>query len=160
MQVIRPVSDAEYAAWVEETIPAYAKDKVASGAWTTEESLEKSRAELESLLPDGRATKDNFLNAVISEDGTYVGMLWYAVKERASSRIAYVYNVEIHPDHRRMGHAKRAFQALEQEAHRLGLSGIALHVFGHNASALALYTKLGYVPTNISMFKAIVGTGA
>ena len=38
---------------------------------------------------------------------------------------------------------------------RLGLQGIALHVFGHNTGAQALYGKLGYVPTNINMFKAV-----
>ncbi|MFO1298108.1 MAG: hypothetical protein U1F25_17690 [Rubrivivax sp.] len=36
-----------------------------------------------------------------------------------------------------------------------GLSGIALHVFGHNHEAQALYRKLGYVATNIHMFKAV-----
>ena len=155
MPAIRPISDAEYAAWVEETVPAYAKDKVASGAWTAEESLAKSRAELAQLLPEGRHTKDNFLYSVIAEDGGRVGMLWFAVKERANSRIAYVFNIEIDREHQRQGHAQRALQALEQQVQALGLAGIALHVFGHNTSAQALYAKLGYRPTNINMFKAI-----
>lgn len=45
--------------------------------------------------------------------------------------------------------------ALEGEVRALGLSGVGLHVFGHNAGALALYRKLGYQPTSIQMFKAI-----
>jgi predicted GNAT family acetyltransferase len=31
----------------------------------------------------------------------------------------------------------------------------ALHVFGHNTTAQALYAKLGYSPTNINLFKAL-----
>jgi ribosomal protein S18 acetylase RimI-like enzyme len=159
MSVIRAISDAEYASWAQETIPAYAKDKVESGAWSEAESLEKSRAELEALLPEGKDTKDNFLFSILAEDGVPVGMLWFSVKERAGDRIAYVYNIEVAAMHRRKGHAQRALQALELETKRLGLAGIALHVFGHNTTAQALYAKLGYVPTNISMFKA-VRTGA
>ena len=160
MPVLRPISDAEFAAWTAHTIPAYAKDKVASGAWLEAEALEKSRAALEALLPAGKETKDNFLYSVVSEYGERVGMLWFAVKERAGSRIAYIYNIEVHPEHQRKGHAQRALQALEQEVLRLGLAGIALHVFGHNTSAQALYSKQGYVATNINMFKAVPKAGA
>ena len=159
MPVLRPISDAEYVAWLNETIPAYAKDKVESGAWAAAESLERSKAELESLLPSGKDTKDNFLYSVLAEDGERVGMLWFSVKEQANARIAYVYNIEIDAEHRRRGHAQRALRALEGEARRLGFAGIALHVFGHNTTAQALYAKLGYLPTNINMYKA-VGTGA
>jgi hypothetical protein len=42
---------------------------------------------------------------------------------------------------------------LEGTVCSLGLSGIALHVFGHNAGALAPYTKLGFHTTDINMFK-------
>jgi RimJ/RimL family protein N-acetyltransferase len=41
----------------------------------------------------------------------------------------------------------------------LGLSGIALHVFGHNHGAQALYAKLGFVATNINLFKSLVHQG-
>lgn len=155
MPVLHPLTDAEYARWVNETIPAYAGEKVASDAWTAEESLARSRAELESLLPDGLSTPDHVLCSVLDEYGTRVGMLWYAIKDRANDRIAYVYNIEVDPKHRRKGHARRAMEALEQEVRRQGLAGIALHVFGHNVSAQALYATLGYVPTNISLFKRI-----
>ena len=82
-------------------------------------------------------------------------MLWFAVKSQFESRIAYVFDVEIHPERRREGHAYRAFLALEAEVRNLGMSGIALHVFGHNTGAQALYAKLGFRPTNISLFKPV-----
>jgi ribosomal protein S18 acetylase RimI-like enzyme len=41
------------------------------------------------------------------------------------------------------------------EARRLELSGIGLHVFGHNAGARLLYERLGYETTNLNMFKTL-----
>lgn len=76
-------------------------------------------------------------------------------KERARKRIAYVYDVFIKAAYWRMGYATRAFSALEQEACSRGVSGVALHVFGHNSPAQCLDAKLGYRPTNISMFKTL-----
>ena len=73
-------------------------------------------------------------------------MLWFAVQERAGQKIAYVYDVMIHPDHQRKGLGTQAFHALEDRARALGLSGIALHVFGHNEEAHDLYLRLGFRP--------------
>lgn len=87
-----------------------------------------------------------------------VGVLWIAAKERAGQRIAYVYNVGIEPNHRRKGHASRAFVALEDQVRALGLSGIAPHVFGHNAAAQALYAKLGDRQTNFNLFKPLASS--
>ena len=159
MRVIRPLTDAEYAAWKQDTIPSYAHEKVKSGAWDQAGALEKTRQEFESVLPGGKDTKDNHLFAVVATDDTQVGVLWFAVKDRATARVAYIYNIEISPEHQRKGHAERALRALEGEVESLGLQGTALHVFGHNKAAQALYTKLGYLPTDISMYKA-VPTGA
>jgi ribosomal protein S18 acetylase RimI-like enzyme len=59
-----------------------------------------------------------------------------------------------------MGYAMRAFEQLEAAVSSRGLCGIALHVFGHNEAARALYAKLGYRATNISMFKRVLEPGA
>jgi ribosomal protein S18 acetylase RimI-like enzyme len=87
-------------------------------------------------------------------------MLWFAVKKKFDARIAYVFDVSVRPERQREGHAMRALVALEEEVRRLGLSGIALHVFGHNAGARALYDRLGFQPTNISLFKPVKPRGA
>ena len=103
-----------------------------------------------------RAAGLRVLGTAGSDEGrAAVGMLWIAGLERAGQRIAYVYDISVRPEHRRKGHAASAFAALEGKVRELGLSGIALHVFGHNAGAVALYTKLGYQATNINMFKAV-----
>jgi len=155
VSTLRPMTASEYADWVEQSITGYAADKVASGQWTPEESLELTRKEIADLLPLGLETPGNHLFAVVDSQGDAVGMLWFAVKKKFGADIAYVFDVGIRPERQREGHAARAFLALEDEARRLGLSGIALHVFGHNDAARALYAKLGFRPTNISLFKPI-----
>jgi ribosomal protein S18 acetylase RimI-like enzyme len=155
MSTLAPMTEVQYLEYIAEAIPAYAAEKVAAGQWSKEESLELSRRSLEELLPQGLSTPDNNLFMVHDPEAQVVGMLWIAVQSRAGQRIAYVYDVIIKAEHRRKGHATRAFLAIEDEVRRLGLAGIALHVFGHNTAAQALYARLGYQPTNISLFKAV-----
>ncbi len=50
---------------------------------------------------------------------------------------------------------EQAFQALEIKVRELGLHTIALHVFGHNHAARAMYEKLGYITTNVQMLKTV-----
>lgn len=154
MTTLEPMTLPEFLAFVEDTVPAYAADKVASGQWSEGEAIALSRRELDALLPQGLATPGHHLYTLRDEaSGAPVGRIWIAEQQRAGSKVAYIYDVAIAPAHRRKGHAMRAFEAVEAEAARLGLEGIALHVFGHNAGAQALYLKLGYRPTNIQMFK-------
>jgi ribosomal protein S18 acetylase RimI-like enzyme len=149
------MTEPEYATWLAETMPAYAADKVAAGQWSPEESLERSKKEYEELLPSGLATPENHFFTVVDDSAQPVGMLWFAEKTRFNARIAYVFDVGVWPERQREGHAFRAFAALEDQVRKLGLSGIALHVFGHNKGAQNLYAKLGFEPTNISLFKRL-----
>ena len=151
-----PMTEDEFAEYVEAAIPDYARDKVASGQWTEAESLSLSRKGYAELLPQGIRTPDHFLYTLrdAATDGK-VGVLWYASQEQAGRRVAYVYDNLVYPEHQRQGHATRAFTLLEQEVRRRGLSGIALHVFGHNTGAKDLYEQIGFRATNISMFKAV-----
>jgi ribosomal protein S18 acetylase RimI-like enzyme len=143
-----------YDAYFQAAVAGYAEDNVASSRWPREGALERSRADLESSLPQGLATPDNYLFEIkVTETGSAVGVLWFAVEERHGIRSAFVYDIEIKPECRRQGHAARAFQALEPLVAALGLSTIGLHVFGHNPGAQALYAKLGYAVTGLNMAK-------
>ena len=149
------MTQPEYRAWLAATIPAYATDKVASGQWAEDAALELSRKEYGELLPQGPETPENHLFTILDQIAVPVGVLWFAVKTKFNARIAFVFDVTVLEGRRRQGHAKRALLALEDEVRTLGLTGIALHVFGHNTGAQALYAKLGYQPTNVSLFKPI-----
>ena len=145
-----------FAAYLDSSVAGYARDNIDAGRWPIEGAMERSRADFDSLLPDGLATPDNYLFEIQDgAGGATVGYLWFAVIVKHGLRGAYVYDLEVHPDHRRQGHAKRAFQALEARVAALGLTSIGLHVFGHNPGAQSLYSQLGYTVTGINMIKQI-----
>lgn len=150
-----PMSISEFEAYLDHSIQSYAQEKIKSGNWRAEEGLELSRKEFDHLLPNGLETPDNYLYTIQNEDDEAVGILWVAKKDWGGKPKAFVYDVEIHEDYRRRGYAQEAFGALEGVVRGLGLDEIALHVFGHNVAARALYEKLGYVITNINMSKQL-----
>jgi ribosomal protein S18 acetylase RimI-like enzyme len=152
--ILVPMRPEIYDVYLAAAVAGYAEDNVASGRWSAEDALRRSRAEFGSLLPRGLATPDNHLYEIkAAAEGPTVGFIWFAVVERHGVRSAFVYDVEVHAEHRRQGHAMRAFAALEPLVGALGLSSIGLHVFGHNPGARALYEKLGYRVTGINMVK-------
>jgi ribosomal protein S18 acetylase RimI-like enzyme len=155
MAILRRMNPEEFDAWLAEAVPVYAAEKVASGQWREDQALDLSRKEHDQLLPKGIQTDGCHFFTIHAADGQRVGMLWFAEKTRFGMAIAYVFNIEIAPEHRRKGHARQALQVLESEVTALGLRGVALHVFGHNAAARALYAGMGYEPTNISLFKRV-----
>ena len=158
MTQLRAMPAAAFEPYVQTSVAGYAEDNVTAGRWPREGALERSRAEFESLLPQGLDTPDNHLFQIMATPaGPVVGVIWFAVDVKHGLRSAFVYDVEIHAPFRRQGHALRAFQALEPVVAALGLSTIGLHVFGHNPGAQALYAKLGYGVTGINMVKNLAG---
>lgn len=146
-----------FAAYRESSIAGYADENVASGRWPQATALAQSREEFDRLLPRGVETAGHhvFEIRLPEPDGTVVGFLWLAEMARGGQRLGHVYDVSVHPAHRRRGHAQAAFTALEAVARELGLSVIGLHVFAHNPGAQALYRKLGYEVTGINMQKRV-----
>lgn len=156
MTLLTSLTPAEFMDYKATSMPMYAREKVSAGEWAEADALQLAREAFDLLLPNGLDTPDHHLFGLReAADEPLLGVLWFAVRQRASDRIAYVYDVVIHPQFQRRGHASRAFRALEDKVRDMGLSGIALHVFGHNTGARALYESLGYETTNITMFKPI-----
>jgi len=150
------MSPEVFAEYRESSVVGYAQHNIASGRWPAEGAVARSELEFQEQLPQGLATPENYLFEIKESDGSpTVGYIWFAVEERHGVRGAFVYDVEIKEEYRRLGHAVRAFQALEPIVVALGLSTIGLHVFGHNAGAQALYGKLGYAVTGINMLKKL-----
>jgi ribosomal protein S18 acetylase RimI-like enzyme len=156
MTVLVPISAASFPAFLEAAIGGYAMQNVASGRWPAEAALELSRAEHQRLLPDGVDSKDNHIFEIRDPaTDAVVGSLWLGVQNRTGIPLAYVFNIEVAPAHRRQGHATRAFDALEPVVRELGLSAIGLNVFAYNTGAQALYASLGYEVTALSMRKTL-----
>ena len=152
--VLSPMPEEQFAAYLESSVIAYAEDNVESGRWPREGALERSRADFRHSLPQGLATPDHHVCEILDEaTSRAVGVLWFAVVEKQGIRSAFVYDVMIHPAHRRKGYAKAAFGELEAMVRTMGLTTIGLHVFAHNSGAQALYKSLGYNVTGMNMKK-------
>jgi ribosomal protein S18 acetylase RimI-like enzyme len=151
-----PMTAVEYAAYFDNSIREYAEDKIKAGNWTSEEALERSRREFESLLPQGIATPDNYLFTVRdTTNDVAVGIIWFGVMKRPTRSNAFIYDVLIYPQYQRRGFGRAAMLAVEDKVRALGLDILSLHVFGYNTGARALYESLGYEITNINMSKKL-----
>jgi ribosomal protein S18 acetylase RimI-like enzyme len=151
-----PFDDDDFAAWLEQAIPAYAFAHVANGQWAPAEALLLSRQAHEALLPHGRATSGHaFVHLRVDGEPAPVGLMWWAETTSAGVRGAYVYGLEVAEQARRRGIARTALAELERRARERGLTFVALHVFGHNLPARRLYEQAGFEPTNIDMRKRL-----
>ena len=154
MVSIRPMTEEEFQAFLDRNIPAYAADKVQAGNWTPEEAEQKSREEHDRLLPGGLDSAHQNLYT-IDLDGEQAGDLWLSSDPRLAAGAGFICDLYVAEEFRRQGIASEAMRLLEDEAARLGLKGLSLHVFGENLAARALYEKLGYQITNLVMAKSL-----
>lgn len=151
-----PMTEADFAEFRPWMIADFARAGAAQGMWTEPESIAGATKEIESLLPKGLATPDHYLRIVRSDESSErVGTLWYARRSSAKGVEVFVYWIGIDEAHRRHGFASAVFTLLEEEARRLGASAIALHVFGDNLGARALYERLGFRPTNLRLSRPV-----
>lgn len=150
--VLDPMTKEEFGLYLEAGIRDFAKQKVTSGEWSQYEAVALSRADHDRLLPDGVDTPDQYLYTVRdAASGEEVATIWLARRRKADRVEGYVYDIEVHEKHRGRGYGRATMLAGIEKARELGAETVGLHVFGHNASARALYRSLGFVETNISM---------
>jgi ribosomal protein S18 acetylase RimI-like enzyme len=150
-----PMDKVTYDRWLEATVRDYAEEKVASGNWPAAGALERSTAEFEGLLPDGPATANHELRAMVDDAGERVGYAWFAQEDKPFGRVVFIYDIEVDPAHRRKGHAQAALAEIETFARASGCVGVQLHVFGANEGARQLYRRTGFVETNVIMLKRV-----
>lgn len=154
MVTLRPMNAAEFQDFLDESVATYASEKVKAGNWSPEEAPARSRQAHKELLPDGLATAHQHLYT-IDVDGTPAGRLWLSSDPAAAAGAGFIYDLFVAESFRGRGVGTAAMQRAETEATRLGLTHLALHVFGHNTAATHLYLKLGYEVTNINMAKSL-----
>jgi ribosomal protein S18 acetylase RimI-like enzyme len=156
MVILQPIAVDAFPAFFDQAVAFYAEQNVAAGRFSESDALALSRTDTQKLLPDGIATPGQFFFDVMAVGTTgSVGHLWLASMPRGSSRVMFVCQILVKPEHRRKGYARAALLAAEQLALEQGLSGIALHVFAHNTQAQALYRALGYDVASLNMLKPL-----
>jgi ribosomal protein S18 acetylase RimI-like enzyme len=149
-----PMTAAEYADYMKRAVPNYAEEQVRAGSWPAKEADERARQAFDALLPEGKDTPNQSLNMLVDEESEErVGILWYGIRDEAAGRFVALFDFEVFEAQRRCGYGTQALEALEEAAAALGIARIALHVFGHNAPARALYRKAGFTETHVTMAK-------
>ena len=150
------MSDTQFNDYIQTLLNNYAQEHVNAGNWSADEAPAKAKAQIGELLPNGVATPDHYIYVV--EDTTaqaQVGILWLAVEDRAGRPTAFIYDIEIFESYQRRGYGTQTMAAAEAKAKELGLVEIALHVFGSNERARALYRKVGFEEVDVLMSKRI-----
>jgi len=150
---LRAMTEPEYAAYLDFTIPEYAREHMEAGNWLPDEALEKARQSYQQLLPQGIATPDQYLWVLVDEAGSRIGIAWLGLFRKATHIEAWVYDLFIDPEQRRKGYGEQAMRLLEEQARRLGAVKIGLHVFSSNLTAHKLYTRVGYHDVDVVMTK-------
>jgi GNAT superfamily N-acetyltransferase len=148
---------AEFAALLDRLIPGYAADKVRSGEWAEHEAEALAAKQTAELLPEGPDTPGMLLLAADDSEGQPVGLVWVAL-DRPRGGEAWIYFIEINPEHRGKGLSRVLLLEAEQQAARRGATSIGLNVFGGNAVARNLYESSGYQITGINMRKELNAT--
>jgi ribosomal protein S18 acetylase RimI-like enzyme len=151
---LRPMSEAEYAVFIDRSVRDYAEHAREAGTFQAETALQQSRALFESLLPQGVATPAQLLRTAFDPDGTAVGLVWLALPS-PERRIGWVYELWVEPAARGKGYGRAIMLAGERELVARGVAELGLNVFGPNATARHLYESLGYQVTAQQMVKPL-----
>jgi ribosomal protein S18 acetylase RimI-like enzyme len=153
---ITPMSEAEYNVWAPRSRAAYAADKMRANELTKEEADKIAQDDFERLLPDGHRSKDNFLFTLKDEKQNLAGFSWFVIRGPEDNRRAFVCDIVVDESYRGKGYGRQLMLFMENEARKLGLKRIGLHVFGFNETAIGLYRSLGYETTDLVMEKTLL----
>ncbi|MEU9235403.1 GNAT family N-acetyltransferase [Streptomyces subrutilus] len=152
----RPMTEAEFDAWLEPGIVEYAGRLTAPGM-TPEQGLAASRAEHARMLPAGRDTPGATFLVLEGPDGGSLGTLWVGERDLPGlGPVPYVYDVEVAAEHRGRGHGRTLMLLAEHTALAAGSRTLGLHVVEGNTPARRLYESLGYRDIAVSAVKALV----
>ncbi len=151
------MTESEFNKLMEFQVADYARENVEAGFWDESDALEKSRSEINKLLPNGLDTQDHFLFSV--EDNATndnIGVIWVNVQKKRNFKLAFIYYIEIFEQYRGKGFSKESLASLENWCKSNDISKIGLHVFAKNTVARNLYTKFGFKDTNYNMTKELI----
>jgi ribosomal protein S18 acetylase RimI-like enzyme len=140
--VLEAMTQPEFDAFMSDEVEGFAQELAAAGT-ELETARERSRAMMGELVPSGMSSPGMEFHAA-RVDGETVGALWLSTGET----MAFVYNIEVRPEHRRRGYGAAIMNAAAIHCREAGHPVLGLNVFAHNPGARALYDKLGYRVTH------------
>ncbi len=151
-----PMNLAEFEPFMEISMRDQAAGHVKTGRWKAAEADENMLKLRDQFLPDGLNTPDHFFFTLEDADsGDKIGALWYMLVDQDGQRMFFVMDIQVYPEYRRRGYGAQAFKIMEENALKLGVKTISLHVFKHNHAARAMYEKLGYAGPDEALAKTL-----
>ncbi|MFE9137263.1 GNAT family N-acetyltransferase [Streptomyces sp. NPDC007355] len=149
---VRPMTEAEFAAWQTRAQDAYAQSWIDRGV-PEDQARAKAESSHRTLLPEGLATPGAAIHLIL-RDGRPVGRLWTGRTELEPGRwAAYVYDIEVDEGQRGHGYGRALMLLAERVAREAGETLLGLHVFAGNTPAIRLYESLGYRATDVNSAK-------
>lgn len=150
------MTSAEFVTFRTRLVREYAAKHVRAGNWTHEEAPLRASKQTDELLPQGIDTVGMLLLCAETVDGDVVGQVWVALQHRpGSGGGAWIYDIEVAPEHRGRGYGRALLRAAERGTARHGVTAIGPNVFGPNTAARSLYESAGYEVMSVQMRKEI-----
>jgi ribosomal protein S18 acetylase RimI-like enzyme len=152
---IRALTEEEYADWFAAERAWYVRTAEREGV-PDDEALAGADATYRRLLPDGPHTAGLRLRALF-DSGTRIGSLWLSVGGDGlpAGLNAYVYAVEVAPEHRGRGHGRALMREADRLCDEAGARRLGLSVYAGNEPALSLYRSLGYRTREVYLSKSL-----
>jgi ribosomal protein S18 acetylase RimI-like enzyme len=151
---LRSMTVAEFETYRARLVPEYAAEHVRAGDWAADQAEALAARQVNDLLPAGPDSPGMLLLVACTSGSEPVGVVWVALG-RPRPGEAWIYDIEVNPEHRGKGHGRALLQAAEEEAAKHGSKSIGLNVFGTNTVARRLYESAGYQITALNMRKEL-----
>lgn len=149
------MTETDFQRWLTRCKINYATDKARANLLSHEEATKLADNDFTRFLPDGLNTKDTLLFTLTNHENENVGYLWLGLQKSEPRPKAFVFDIFIEEKYRGGGYGRSAMLLAEEEAKKMGLSEIELHVFGFNNRAINLYKSLGYEVLDLVMSKKL-----
>ncbi len=148
------MTEDEYAAYCAASVPLLAEAESKAFGLDAAEARSRAAAAFERLIPNGRLAASAAQRIyVIERDSVSVGVIWFEL--RNDNRDAYVYDLIIWPEYRRLGYGRQVLLIMETLLREWGVGSVILSVFSHNTVARLLYESLGYSSRSNLMMKKL-----
>lgn len=152
---LRPMTRAEFDAWLPRQVAAYAAKIAASGAMPADAAAKKAEQDTARYFHGGFATPGHLVFRVMAGE-VAVGWLWLAVPGPSLDPLmAWVFEIEIEAPFRGRGYGRAAMRLAEDVARAHGMTSLGLNVHGQNMVARSLYESLGYETMALQMKKPV-----
>ncbi|WP_454193495.1 GNAT family N-acetyltransferase [Paenibacillus sp. Marseille-Q7038] len=140
------------------TLVTYVKEKIKAGTWIPEHAESRALEDMSRILPKGYSTENAYFYRVIDmalPTPAVIGFIWFNLYRRNNLNELFLYDITILDEYQDRGYGTKTMFLLEEEARKLEVNLIGLHVFGHNERALHLYHKMGYDARSITLYKEL-----